>query len=109
MTAPDPTLDTKTLKQEIRRQAHENRRLQPDKDEVSRRIVARFMELPEYQEAGTVMFYVDVRDEVRTRHALPDALESGKRIVIPFCVDGELELFHLESMEELDVGMYKIL
>ncbi len=55
------------------------------------------------------MFYVDVRDEVRTRQALPAAITGDKRIVIPFCVDGELELFHLESMDELSVGMYKIL
>jgi 5-formyltetrahydrofolate cyclo-ligase len=56
-----------------------------------------------------VMWYVDVRDEARTRHALPDALAGGKRIVIPYCVDGELELFHLQSMDELETGMYKIL
>lgn len=96
-------------KQAIRQQAHDNRRSQPDKDAVSREIVDRFLTLPEYSAAGTVMFYVDVRDEVRTRHSLPDALSSGKRIVVPYCVDGELELFHLESMEELAVGMYKIL
>ena len=68
------------------------------------------MEQPEYQKANTVMFYVDVRAEVRTRHDLPDALASGKKIVVPWCnADGELELFHLESMEELEIGMYKIL
>ncbi len=72
-------------------------------------IVNTFMALPEYAAAKTVMFYVDVRDEVRTRQALPAAIEGDKRIVIPFCVDGELELFHLESMDELSVGMYKIL
>ncbi len=55
------------------------------------------------------MFYVDVRAEVRTRHSLPRALASGKKIVVPYCVDGELELFHLESMDELEVGMYRIL
>ncbi len=67
------------------------------------------MQLPEYVAAQTVMFYVDVRDEVRTRQALPLALESGKRIVVPYCLDGELELFHLESMSELELGMYRIL
>jgi len=55
------------------------------------------------------MWYVDVRDEVRTRHALPAAVAGDKRIVIPYCVEGELELFLLESMDELEVGMYKIL
>jgi 5-formyltetrahydrofolate cyclo-ligase len=93
----------------IRKQAHENRRQQQEKDAVSDRIVSRFMDLPEYKKAGTVMFYVDVRDEVRTRQALPAALASGKRIVVPYCVDGELELFWLENMEELELGMYRIL
>ncbi|MFN7889152.1 MAG: 5-formyltetrahydrofolate cyclo-ligase, partial [Pirellula sp.] len=93
----------------IRKQSHENRRQQPEKDAVSERIVRRFMDLPEYEKAGTVMFYVDVRDEVRTRHSLPEALASGKRIVVPYCLDGELELFWLENMDELEWGMYRIL
>ncbi|MEO8269486.1 MAG: 5-formyltetrahydrofolate cyclo-ligase [Aureliella sp.] len=109
MTASQPSSDTTSKKQAIRQAAHENRRAQANKDEVSATITDRFTELPEYHSAQTVMFYIDVRDEVRTRQALPAAIASGKRIVIPYCVEGELELFHLESMEELDVGMYKIL
>ncbi len=97
------------LKTAIRKQAHENRKNQVDKDGISVKIVDRFMSLPEYHAARTVMFYVDVRDEVRTRQALPAALLSGKRIVVPYCVDGELELFHLEDMGELELGMYRIL
>ncbi|HUP82463.1 MAG TPA: 5-formyltetrahydrofolate cyclo-ligase [Pirellula sp.] len=97
------------LKTAIRKQAHENRRGQSEKDSVSNAIVDRFMNLPEYHSAKTIMFYVDVRDEVRTRQALPAALESGKTIVVPYCVDGELELFWLENMDELELGMYRIL
>lgn len=106
----DSTLSGAELKAGIRKLAFANRRNQEDKDAISRRIMATFMEQPEYQQAKTVMFYVDVRAEVRTRHDLPDALASGKKIVVPWCnADGELELFHLESMEELEIGMYKIL
>ena len=97
-------------KAEIRKQAFAARKALENKDELSERIVDRFTSLPEYEAAGTVMFYIDVRTEVRTRQALPDALASGKRVIIPWCNDeGELELFHLESMEDLEVGMYKIL
>lgn len=99
----------KARKAEIRQQAHTNRNAQPDKDELSKHICAAFMALPEYAAAQTVLFYVDVRSEVRTRHSLPDALASGKRIVVPYCVNNELELFLLEHMEELAIGMYKIL
>src|SRR5262249_35232740 len=87
-----------------------NRNAQPNKDELSRVICDRFMSLPDYAAAQTVLFYIDVRAEVRTRHSLPAALNSGKAIVVPWCNDrGELELFRLSNMEELAIGMYKIL
>lgn len=94
----------------IRKIAFANRRDQENKDELSRDIMGTFMQLPEYADAKTVMFYVDVRAEVRTRFDLPMAIEQGKKVVVPWCnAEGELELFHLESMEELEIGMYKIL
>src|SRR5690606_2248787 len=41
---------------------------------------------------------------------LPDALAGGKQIIVPWCNDaGELELFRLSDMSELELGMYKIL
>ncbi len=101
--------DLHARKQLIREQSHAARNAQPDKDEISRRIVASFMAQPEYAAASAVMFYVDVRSEVRTRNDLEAALQTGKKIVVPYCVDGELELFHLESMDELELGMYRIL
>lgn len=105
----DQLTDFSQRKQEIREQAHARRKDQENKDELSRTICEKFVSLPEYAAAKTVMYYVDVRTEVRTRHYLPTALEHGKRIVVPYCVEGELELFHLESMDELSIGMYKIL
>jgi 5-formyltetrahydrofolate cyclo-ligase len=97
-------------KKSIREQAHENRRQQENKDEVSRAICEKFVSLPEYTAARTVMFYVDVRTEVRTRDYLATALTHGKKIVVPWCNDqGELELFWLKAMDDLAIGMYKIL
>ena len=55
------------------------------------------------------MAYIDVRTEVRTRQFLPELLASGKRVIVPYCVDDILELFLLADMEELSIGMYKIL
>ena len=104
-----PPADLHARKQLIREQSHANRNAQPDKDEISRHIVASFMAQPEYAAARAVMFYVDVRSEVRTRNDLAAALQTGKKIVVPYCVDGELELFHLTDPDELSVGMYRIL
>lgn len=106
-----PTDDPQARKAAIREQARKNRVAQKNKEEISRRIVSAFMALPAYTAAKTVMFYVDAGSEVRTRHLLPEALNSGKRIVVPYCIveTNELELFVLEDMAELVEGAYKIL
>jgi 5-formyltetrahydrofolate cyclo-ligase len=107
MSTPPSVVDRK---KQIREQAHAARNAQENKDELSRKICETFVALPEYAAAKTVLFYVDVRSEVRTRHYLATAFTHGKKIVVPWCNDkGELELFHLAAMEELAIGMYKIL
>lgn len=110
MSTGSTNLDIVALKKQLREEAHARRNAQENKDELSQKIMQTFMNLPEYQKAGTVLFYIDVRSEVRTRHSLPAALQSGKTIAIPWCTETvELALFKLESMDELSVGMYKIL
>jgi 5-formyltetrahydrofolate cyclo-ligase len=106
----EQTLSLRERKQALREKAHALRNAQTDKDSLSEVICNRFVSLPAYAAAKTVKFYIDVRSEVRTRQALPSALASGKKVVVPWCnAHGELELFHLTSMDELAVGMYKIL
>lgn len=98
----------------LRRQAYDARNAQPDKDAVSKVIIERFIAVPEYAAAHTVMWYLDVRSEVRTRHQLGDALNGEKRIIVPYCTVDEsgankLGLWNLASMDELVVGKWKIL
>lgn len=103
--------DAQTMKSFIRELARKNRKAQENKDELSKAICAKFIALPAYAAAKTVMWYVDAASEVRTRHTLPEALKHGKRVVVPWCVveTNELALFLLEDMNELDVGAHKIL
>lgn len=107
MTPDDP----QAQKAAIREQARKNRVAQKDKDAVSRTIVSKFFALPAYTAAKTVLFYVDAGSEVRTRHQLQEAIASGKRVVVPWCVveTNELELFWLEDVTELVEGAYRIL
>ena len=112
MTASE--LDLRERKQQMRREAYDARNAQPDKDRLSELTIARFIELPEYGRAVTAMWYLHCRSELRTKHALPAALASGKRIVIPYCTVDEfgqnkLGLWWLESIDELVPGTWKIL
>ena len=100
-------------KAKLRRLAYEGRNRQADKDALSRRIVATLTAQPEYARARTVMWYLGIRSEVRTRPAVEEALASGRRIVVPYCtVDasgaGRLGLWHLGSLEELTPGTWNI-
>lgn len=98
----------------MRRAAYDARKAQADKERVSEAAVATLMQLPEYQQARTVLWYLDCRSELRTGQALPEALASDKRIVVPYCTVDEngankLGLWWLQSMDELVVGKWKIL
>lgn len=106
-----PLLDSKAA---MRRAAYDARNAQPDKERVSELAVAALLGLPEYEQAATVLWYLDCRSELRTRQALPLALASDKRIVVPYCTVDEagankLGLWWLESMAELIIGKWKIL
>jgi 5-formyltetrahydrofolate cyclo-ligase len=106
--AMEPSADLRILKQELRRRAESARQTQTDKDSLSRAICDRFAALPEYSAAGAVMLYIGVRSEVRTQPLLSAAVAQGKRVVVPYCVGNELELFLLESLDELAPGIYGI-
>lgn len=110
----DATTELMDAKSVMRRAAYDARNAQPDKDQVSELAVAALVNLPEYQAAHTVLWYLDCRSELRTRHALPTVLASDKRIIVPYCTVDEhgankLGLWWLKSMDELIIGKWKIL
>src|SRR3954465_12706071 len=101
-------------KESMRRAAYDARNAQTDKDRVSQLAVSLLMQLPEYRAAKTVLWYLDCRSELRTRHALPEALASGQRVVVPYCTVDELGanklgLWWLRALDELVIGKWKIL
>ena len=97
----DTSSALKKLKQELRKQAKARRQRQEDRDELSRHICQRLAGLAEYASARTVMIYVGVRSEVQTRPFLRFMWSDQKRVVVPMCVGDELELYRLESLDEL--------
>lgn len=103
-----------TYKAQQRRRAYQARDEQPDKEALSRIICDRFMALPAYKRAQTVMWYLHCRSEVRTLETLSRQLGGDKIIVIPYCTedtDGRpvLGLWRLQDLNELEPGMWGIL
>src|SRR6476659_1416870 len=97
---------------EIRRQTQLARQRLPaaEKDDLSGRIMGRLLALPEYAPAGTVLWYIGVRNEVRTEQVVADEIAvAARRIAIPWCEGESLLLFHFKDLEDLSAGAYGIL
>jgi 5-formyltetrahydrofolate cyclo-ligase len=108
---PSELLEAKGI---MRRAAYDARKAQKNKDAASQAAVATLVQLPEYQLAKSALWYLDCRSELRTRHAIPNALKSGKKIIIPYCTmdasgANKLDLWWLQSMDELVLGKWNIL
>lgn len=96
--------EVRRLKQQMRVEASARRAKQPNADRLSRRIFEQLTALSEYVHARAMMVYLDVRSEVRTRWFLPTAWAEDKRVVVPYCDNGDIELFRLQSIDELAPG-----
>ena len=98
------------VKQRIRRSAQRNRRRQENKERLSQQIIETCLTLPSVRRAKTLLIYLSVRDEVRTVSLFPQVQADTWKIVVPWCTEtGDLELFALDSMDELQVGRFGIL
>ncbi len=79
--------------------------------EKSREIVKRLLQLEEYEQAKTVMFYMGVNKEVKTEEAVKAALEAGKTAAAPVSdlENGKITPIKLTSLSSLRPGAYGIL
>ena len=103
-----------TPKQQQRRDAYDARNAQLDKDSLSEIICTKFVSQQEYIQANTVMWYLHCRSEVRTIKAANSAIDSSKRVVIPYCTkddvgNNKLGLWLVEDLAELTAGTWGIL
>ena len=97
-----------------RQLAYQQRHAQLNKPSLSQFICEKFMDQQEYQQAETVMWYLHCRSEVQTLEAVNLALQTAKKIVIPYCTKDirgqpKLGLWWLEDLAELVAGTWGIL
>jgi 5-formyltetrahydrofolate cyclo-ligase len=109
MTMPDSVEDILRRKRELRQAAAALRDAQAGPDSLSRLIWDKLLGLDAFARARTVMMYLDIGNEVRTRDYVLRLWQLGKRVVVPYCAAHELHLFLLESMDELAPGTWQIL
>lgn len=94
------------LRQQIRTQ---KRRLSAAELAVmSEDICSKVLALASWQEAGTLLLYYPLPDEVDVRLLIKDAFESGKKVLLPVVKGDELELHLYEGEASLKEGAFGI-
>ena len=95
------------LRQQIRTQ---KRRLSAVEMAVmSEDICSKVLALASWQEAGTLLLYYPLPDEVDVRLLIKDAFESGKKVLLPVVKGDELELHLYEGEASLKEGAFGIM
>jgi len=96
-------------KDEIRKIVAQRKQAIDDTREMSRRVMTQLLTLPEMETCSTIMTYVDFGKEVRTVPLISELFHRGKHVVVPFCDDGEIQLFRIKNLMELAPGNFGIL
>lgn len=76
---------------------------------MSEEITNRVLASASWQEAGTLLLYYPLPDEVDVRPLLHASYEGGKRVLLPVCVGNELELRLYEGESSLREGAFGIM
>lgn len=101
-------------KKELRKNILAARMAQSDKEVTakSRQVLQKLKSLPEFEQAGVIMFYLDFRKEVQTGELISECLANGKRVVIPITDRANTALIPSELKEfpgDLTSGTWGIL
>lgn len=76
---------------------------------MSTEITNRVLALASWQEAGTLLLYYPLTDEVDVRPLIKDAYKNGKKVLLPVVKGDELELHLYEGESSLREGAFGIM
>lgn len=93
----------------IRKDYLRRRSLEKDRHAKSDQIFHQLKLLPEIESSKTILGYAAFGSEVETAALIGFLLRMNKKVVLPYCEEERLELFHLKSLNELSPGAFSIL
>lgn len=76
----------------------------------SEKIMSKLFSLEDFKRAKTVMFYVDMRNEVMTKEYITKAINMDKSVVVPKVKgDRKLSPIEIQSLDDLAPGVFGVL
>ena len=105
--------DIRVQKNALREKMKEFRRSMPPavKEKKDAAIRQNLFSLKQYQACQTLLTFVSSPIEVDTRVLIRQALQNGKRVAVPYCVEGtrQMEFYYIRSMQDLAPRTFGVL
>ncbi len=97
-----------SVKAELRKELLKKRRQVVDKKNKDEIICNRLINFEHYIEASQVLLFSALEDEINIDSVIADALESGKRVALPKCLDkkGSMNFYYINSFDDLKEGFF---
>lgn len=98
-------------KQKLRKQMLQYRKSLSKKAvaRASARVCQKLIQLDEYRQAKTILFYMAVRNEIDVLQAIWQAWQDGKSVVLPRVKGSMIECILVEQLAQLQKGTFGIL
>lgn len=99
-----------SIKKELRDKYKIKRNTLLNKEQLSNKIASLFLSSIIYKNSKTVLCYCAIGSEVNCNKIILTALEDGKKVAVPKCMDncGNMKFYYIKSVAELSKGMFAI-
>jgi 5-formyltetrahydrofolate cyclo-ligase len=108
-----PGIDLRIYKGELRAERKAYRAsLSPEQKAVmDSAVAARVFSRPEYQQSKKILIYASTKIEVDTFEIINHAMNHGKQVALPRCIDGtrEMEFHVIDSLDQLSPRTFSVL
>ncbi len=108
-----PHFDIRRYKKDLRAQYKAMRKniLPSEKLELDNAVFENIIAMPQYTAAKTVLTFVSTPLEVDTHKLIRHALQQGKTVAVPYCLEGtrKMEFYKITSMDQLAVRTFGVL
>lgn len=99
-----------SVKSELRKELKLKRKAVQSREYKDSQIVQSLLSLDCLKKAETILFYASMEDEISTDSAIELALNSGKRVALPVCIDnnGLMRFYYISSLDDTKIGSFNV-
>lgn len=80
------------------------------KDIIDKKITDLFISSDLYKNAGTILCYASLKDEINTDSIIKTAIDDGKKVALPCCEnsDGAMNFYIIKGFDDLQSGLFGV-